>query len=216
MTNRLIWSFGQKMEKEIKTFTPTGKAKRQHILDSALEVISKYGFRKTTVDDIASKAGVAKGTIYIYFQNKLDIFISIVEEKLTNLMMQIFEAVKTAPDASSKLLKAIKLLIDYHQSDTLFNQLVTENPEVLGPVLLGIIKKYEKRVISFIEAILKEGIKEGSIEPNLDTEMTATILLRVNQAAILWIKTGDKLDVERYLTALEHLVKNGIKKRSAP
>lgn len=205
------------MEKPLKYPSSSKKqVKKRLIMDSALEVISRYGFRKTTVDDIASKAGVAKGTIYLYFQDKLDIFRSIVEEKLSGLLGEVFEGVKSAPDAPAKLLKAIRILIEYHQSDTLFNELLTENPETLGPVVLGIVRKYEKTALSFIEGILREGAAEGSLEPNLDVEMTAMILLRVNQATILRIKTGDKLDVERYLTALEYLVKNGIKKRSAP
>lgn len=203
------------MEKHIK-YTSLSKAqtKKRLIMDSALEVISKFGFRKTTVDDIAYKAGIAKGTIYLYFRDKMDIFRSIVEEKLSTLMGEVFEGVKTVPDAPAKLLNAIRILIEYHQSDTLFNQLLTEDPEMLGPMVLGIVRKYEKTALSFIEGILKEGVAEGSIEPNLDIEMTAKILLRANQATILRIKTGDRIDVERYLSALEYLVKNGIRRRS--
>ena len=54
------------------------EARRDLILDAAIEVISKQGFQRTTIKQIANKAGIADGTIYNYFKSKDDIFLGIV------------------------------------------------------------------------------------------------------------------------------------------
>ena len=59
--------------------------KRQQILDSAVAVFAEKGFYNAKVTDIAHKAGVAHGTVYLYFQTKEDILIQIFEEKFERI-----------------------------------------------------------------------------------------------------------------------------------
>jgi len=66
--------------------------KRTEILHAAVDLISERGFERTTVDEIASRANVGKGTIYLYFENKEKIFIAILEDgiqAITKRMDQI-------------------------------------------------------------------------------------------------------------------------------
>ena len=56
---------------------PKKKAKRQLIIDAAIEVFSRNSFQDSTISEIAQKANVAEGTIYQYFRNKEDLFFSI-------------------------------------------------------------------------------------------------------------------------------------------
>ena len=53
--------------------------KQMEILKAAVDLISERGFERTTVDEIAARANVGKGTIYLYFKNKEEIFIDIIE-----------------------------------------------------------------------------------------------------------------------------------------
>ena len=52
----------------------TADGKREAILGAALELFGRYGYRRTSVDDIARRAGVAKGTVYLYVENKEALF----------------------------------------------------------------------------------------------------------------------------------------------
>ena len=68
--------------------------KRQEILDAAIKLFSERGFEKTTVDEIAARANVGKGTIYLYFENKEQIFFAVIKEGMTEINRR-FEAILT-------------------------------------------------------------------------------------------------------------------------
>ena len=83
--------------------------KRQQILDSAVAVFAAKGFYNAKVTDIAHKAGVAHGTVYLYFQTKEDILIQIFEEKFEELVNYIFTEVGTEHNAVAKLRRLISI-----------------------------------------------------------------------------------------------------------
>lgn len=60
------------------------KPKYNQILDAAVEVIAENGFHRSQVSKIAKKAGVADGTIYLYFKNKEDLLVSLFQNKMGN------------------------------------------------------------------------------------------------------------------------------------
>ncbi|TNF61709.1 MAG: TetR/AcrR family transcriptional regulator [Deltaproteobacteria bacterium] len=70
--------------------------KRDRILKAAIKVFAKNGFYSTRVSEIAKAAGVADGTIYLYFKNKEDVLITIFEEGITRLL-----TIRTSPSRAA-------------------------------------------------------------------------------------------------------------------
>src|SRR4030067_1004010 len=66
-----------------------GPAKRDRILRAAIKIFSQKGFFNSKVSDIAQAAGVADGTIYLYFKNKDDLLISLFEEKMAEVVADV-------------------------------------------------------------------------------------------------------------------------------
>ncbi len=66
--------------------------KRDQITEAAISVFAEKGYRSARVADVARKAGVADGTIYLYFRNKEDLLLSIFEEKMADLLAELAEA----------------------------------------------------------------------------------------------------------------------------
>ena len=66
--------------------------KRERIIDAAVEVFAKKGYRSARISDIAEVAGVADGTIYLYFKNKEDLLLTIFEEKMERLLRDLQQA----------------------------------------------------------------------------------------------------------------------------
>ncbi len=66
--------------------TPEDRSRRQEradrILDAAAELILRWGYRKTTIDDIAKQAGVAKGTIYLHWKTREDLFMALIHVRI--------------------------------------------------------------------------------------------------------------------------------------
>src|SRR5205809_7335277 len=71
---------------------PRDKAKRERILDAAERIFARHGFFAAKVSDVAKEAGVADGTIYLYFKSKDDLLISLFERR----MQQLNETLRTA------------------------------------------------------------------------------------------------------------------------
>ena len=77
--------------------------KHRRIIEAAVKVFAQKGFYNSKVSEIARIANVADGTIYLYFQNKDDILISLFEEKMTDIMVRVKQAVEAESDPAQQL-----------------------------------------------------------------------------------------------------------------
>src|SRR5580704_3930439 len=83
------------------------KAERpKEILEAAFEEFSRNGYASTTLDQVAERAGVTKGTIYVYFENKEHLFISVVREVTKATLDTVHEMLETHEGSTADLLRA--------------------------------------------------------------------------------------------------------------
>src|SRR5690625_7579997 len=85
------------------------KPKYKQIIEAAVVVIAENGYHNSQVYKIAKKAGVADGTIYLYFKNKEDILVSVFEEKMGQFIDKIVHAIKEQKTADEKLSTLINM-----------------------------------------------------------------------------------------------------------
>src|SRR5580692_2635315 len=83
--------------------------KRERILNAAVRVFAKKGFHATRVSEVAKAAGVADGTIYLYFKSKEQLLVSLFEDRIERLLTFLRTALPTATTASDKLRRIIEL-----------------------------------------------------------------------------------------------------------
>ena len=86
--------------------------KRNRILQAAIEVFSRKGFFNSKVSEIARASGVADGTIYLYFKNKDDLLISLFEEKMVEIVVDVRKRIQEGETALDKL----RIFIENHMS----------------------------------------------------------------------------------------------------
>ncbi|MBE0602424.1 MAG: TetR/AcrR family transcriptional regulator [Deltaproteobacteria bacterium] len=86
--------------------------KRNRILQAAIEVFSRKGFFNSKVSEIARASGVADGTIYLYFKNKDDLLISLFEEKMVEIVVDVRKRIQAGETALDKL----RIFIENHMS----------------------------------------------------------------------------------------------------
>ncbi len=78
-----------------------GQAREQHILDIARELMLRWGYDKTTIDDIAQKAGVAKGTIYLHWKTREDLFDALMKHEAVALSNDYRQRVAADPEGAT-------------------------------------------------------------------------------------------------------------------
>lgn len=85
------------------------EARPQELTAAALELFVEKGFAATRLDEIAARAGVSKGTLYLYFESKEDLFKAVIREGMLPLLAEGEELVANMPGSASELFKAIVL-----------------------------------------------------------------------------------------------------------
>src|SRR5713101_4300571 len=83
--------------------------KPQQIVDAAVRVLARQGYFISRVSDIAREAGIAAGTIYLYFKTKEDILITVFREKMAEFVSAVWGAIAQEPDAVAKLRRLVHM-----------------------------------------------------------------------------------------------------------
>ncbi len=154
------------------------------IIDAAEKIFTQNGYEKTTIDDIAKESELAKGTLYLYFQSKEEIFGGIILRGLETMASLLEEQQKTASTGIEKYDAANQVFQDYCKkfSDYLkilalyqsqhFLQFIKER----GPIVQEIENKKQAIVRNLTQAI-QTGIQDGSIDKSINAEKTAMIII---------------------------------------
>jgi TetR/AcrR family fatty acid metabolism transcriptional regulator len=144
------------------------KAKRERILRAAIKIFSQKGFFSSKVSDIARSAGVADGTIYLYFKNKDDLLISLFEEKMAEVVADVRERVASGEGALSRL----KIFIENHMSLLVREAGLIEVLQVELRQSNKFMKEYVPvkflEYLDVISEILEQGIREGTFRQELN------------------------------------------------
>lgn len=137
--------------------------KYQIILDAAVEAFAQYGYFSCQVSKIAKIAGVADGTIYLYFKNKEDILVSLFNERMGDFIKVIRQNLDFCQNTGERLNEIIKSHLGYMQENRSLAIVVQiELRQSLGPIREAIsapVREY----FHLIEEILKKGVEEEEI-----------------------------------------------------
>lgn len=156
--------------------------KRDKIIQASLKIFVKKGFFKTQMEDIAKEAGVAKGTLYLYFKSKEELFASFFEN-IFNQAFSDIEKIKNMPvNAIDKIKIIVKNQIEFCQKNLELFMMMDKELHHMDKTLKmahtkKIMKKYENIIYSLSD-IIKQGIKEKSIK-NIDPILVSIILIDI-------------------------------------
>ncbi len=183
--------------------------KEKRILESAHNFFFRYGYKKTSLDEVAEDAGIGKGTIYNYFKNKEDLFIRHAESVQDEMFKELDEKQALIKGADEKLvlftLHAIrhirKLSESFAMSKTVLEEMVT-----VGLRLMGDHPSHKKRTIKH----LQEGCSQGIFKIE-DISKTAELFKQIIKMFILRWVTIDTQTAETEVKDIHELIFNGIR-----
>src|SRR5262249_24895097 len=136
------------------------------ILEAARSVFAQKGFSAATVDDIAAAAGVAKGTVYLYYESKRDIYFAALKFGIEQMYAMLNERLKSVSTPEEKLKTLIAVKLEYFDENRDFFKIYYSE---LGNICIhpstidNDFKRFYLEQAKVVESILKEGARKKAI-----------------------------------------------------
>ncbi|HSY29842.1 MAG TPA: TetR/AcrR family transcriptional regulator, partial [Burkholderiaceae bacterium] len=163
-------------------------ARPQELLAAALELFVERGYAATRLDDVAARAGVSKGTLYLYFTNKEDLFKAVIREHLVPVLGEAEQTIEQYEGHSGDLLKEIILGWWERVGDTQLSG-ITKLMMAESGNFPEVAQFYHDEVISrgnaLIERALERGMTRGEMR-RLDSEQVTQVIVAPIMMLMLW------------------------------
>lgn len=189
------------------------KPKYGQIVDAAVIAIAENGYHQAQVSKIAKQAGVADGTIYLYFKNKEDILVSVFREKMALFMDNLRPVMEDSEMSSEeKLYRMIDnhfnvLYADRHLAIVTQLELRQSNKE-LRLKINEVLKDY----LAMLDRILQEGIERGEFEKSMDIRLARQMVFgTVDEISTSWVMNDQKYDLIKLAPDVHRLLMKGMK-----
>ncbi|MEO0324747.1 MAG: TetR/AcrR family transcriptional regulator [Myxococcota bacterium] len=150
--------------------------KRERILSAAIRVFAQNGFYSTRVSEIANAAGVADGTIYLYFENKDHVLISIFEDRIGKLIEVMKRTVAEATDPREQLRRVIALQLGQVEENRDLAEVVTVNLRQSSTLLKQYATPLFVKYLEVIAGVIAAGQKQGVFRADLSPRIAARAL----------------------------------------
>jgi len=161
--------------------------KHRKIIRAATKVFAKKGFFNARISDIAKEAKVADGTIYLYFNNKFDILLSVFEQEIGKLIEHVNLLLEKKTSARAKL----EIFITNHLEEMKKNRYLAEVIHIELRQTTKIVREYRKNTFNeylrIIAAIIEEGQADGTFRQDILPGIAQQIVFgALDELSICW------------------------------
>lgn len=200
----------------MKKFERRKEERPQDILEAALDVFGDFGFKAARMDEIARRAGVVKGTLYLYYPTKEALLKELIIQRIQSVLKTIVQEEDDARTALTRLKSILKILrssIVLTKNARIPRIILAEArlfPELASYYFETVIEPGHQKIMS----LLQEGIKTGEFQP-VPLRETARLILAPFLLAALWQQSlgpviKEEFEWESYFHLSEHLLLNGL------
>jgi TetR/AcrR family fatty acid metabolism transcriptional regulator len=190
--------------------------KRERIIAAAGRFFGEKGYHNTTTAEIADAAGVAAGTIYIYFKSKEELLVAVFEEFLGVHMERLREGVARQPSPEAKvrtlLSLGLELMEENPDSARIFLSQLRQSTEMIKMVA----KRSSRAYKDIIEDVLEEGIRKGVCR-KMNVRATASMLFGAFQTTVLdWVADDCSYPLNSMASELSDFILLGVACQRTP
>jgi AcrR family transcriptional regulator len=193
------------------------KAERpQEILEAAFVEFSRNGYAMTTLDQIAERAGVTKGTIYVYFESKEHLFISMVREVTKATLDTVHEMLETHQGSTADLLRAQFSFIYQHIVEDRRRREVLRMLIAEAPRFPELADRYHQEILrpclDMLRQAIRRGIDRGEFRNSAIIDLPQIVIAPIALVDLWMMMFDDRqpLDMKAYFNAHLDLVLNGL------
>ncbi|HWE26811.1 MAG TPA: TetR family transcriptional regulator [Polyangia bacterium] len=189
------------------------RAKKEGILKAACGAFARFGFKKTSVDQIARDAGVAKGTVYLAAETKEDLFYQAVHREVRQYTAELAKLIDPRKSADQLLAETTIAGLKYLEERPLVRDLIFGNHQLILPEWADRLDELRTLGRTNIIEILRLGVRQGIFRGELDVEGVAEILEDVAIATHVFHARGDdkQARLQKRMQVAFDLLMNGVR-----
>jgi TetR/AcrR family fatty acid metabolism transcriptional regulator len=186
--------------------------KEQAILDAAVKVFAQHGYHRSKISSIADQAGIATGSIYLYYKNKESILLKIFDQLWTELTDGLRKTVKRSDiEPSQKLDLVIDKLFDlFVANPALASVFVNEQHHLIKDKRGNIAKQYDD-FLDLAEEIIREGVRKNKFNPDIDIKLFRYFITGGLRSVLRqWSEQSQTLTLHRLRQNVKYFIKHGL------
>jgi AcrR family transcriptional regulator len=196
------------------------EARREQILDAALRAFGRGGYHGTQVEDVVREAGVARGTFYLHFESKHEVFAALVERMLS-VFLEVRPAepepdVRSPADAEAILRASYRTVLETFRRHRHLCRLLFEEAVGLDKGFTARLQEHYRVWHDRVARTFRMFVQRGAARRDLDVEVTADLVLGMVERLTRVHLLGERApDMDRLVDAIVALEMRGIRSRPA-
>jgi TetR/AcrR family transcriptional regulator len=177
--------------------------RKQQIIEAATQSFSLFGYKATTMDQVAKLANVGKGTIYTFFNSKEELLDEIISSVIQEIKRTAEEAIEADRPFFENAHRALYRILAFRKQHPLTIKLLQEIRDIGTPAVQDVMNKLDRAVLSYIREKIEAAMQKGDIRP-CDPEITAFLMFKMYIALVLeWEKEHAPLPEEKIAELFE-------------
>jgi TetR/AcrR family transcriptional regulator, fatty acid metabolism regulator protein len=170
--------------------------KPQQIIEAAIRVFARNGYYNSRVSDIAREAGIASGTIYLYFKTKEEILVTLFRERMAAFVAQLRREIAGEPDPVAKIRRLVGVHFSVLEQSPALAEVVQVELRQGHKFFRGASAHEVSAYFELIASVLEEGVAAGAFHADLPVKVATKVLFgAMDQMATSWVlgKRGYRL-----------------------
>ncbi|MDJ0722856.1 MAG: TetR/AcrR family transcriptional regulator [Desulfobacterales bacterium] len=198
--------------------------KRERIKTAAAECLARFGYEKTTMEDIARRVGLNKTSLYYYFENKEAIFIEVVIEEAQLFIGALQAKIESVSGCRRRILTYLSERLRYYRKVVNLHNLSLDTLNRVQPRFKALYQSVLERETAFIKHILEQGMQSGEIRDSHPGRLAHAIMTVADalkhtaccQTDAPWPAEIDYRAIDSDLNLIVGLIMDGMAHRDAP
>jgi TetR/AcrR family fatty acid metabolism transcriptional regulator len=170
------------------TYRSKSATRKEEIIKITAQLFSEKSYHDVTMDEIAEKVGVAKGTIYLYFESKEELYLKILEDRHEAIESLLEKEIAKSDSAPQKLRKILRIIFKFYRQNLDVLRILSRDETHLIREHFEFTEHWRLRRIKLYEKILEKGVKEGSFLPT-NIKLTSQIIFGLVRSVMFFYET---------------------------
>lgn len=188
--------------------------RRSEILQAATKSFTLFGYKATTIEQVAKIANVGKGTIYTFFSNKEELFQEVVFHLIHEMKHETDQLIDVHASFIQNAHTALMKMLEFRERHLLFAKLIEEETAIRTPEVKQMLLKIEQEIVTYVAMRIRNGIEKDEII-DCNPEHVAYLLFKSYLAFVVdWQLThNEPLNEQEILTIFTQTIFRGLAKK---